>query len=204
MTESNKPSWRWTLLRWLAYPSLAYLGLIGMLLLIENRLLFRPASPAERWIAPPVADIQDIDLTSSDGTRLHAWWCPAKDSDVAILYCHGNAGNLSYRGGSIAKLRDRLGVSVLIIDYPGYGKSEGAPTEPGCYAAADAGYDWLTNEKQIAPKKLILFGASLGGGVITQLASRREHRALILVKTLPRRRTSPRTFTGGCPCRNMP
>jgi fermentation-respiration switch protein FrsA (DUF1100 family) len=183
MSESRTPSWKPAALRCVAYPLGAYVGLIAMLMLIENRLLYHPTSPEQRWIEPPVADIQDIELTSTDGTRLHAWWLPQSDSDIALLYCHGNAGNLSYRGGSIAKLRERLGVSVLIIDYPGYGKSEGVPSESGCYAAADAAYDWLTQEKQFAPKRLLLFGASMGGGVITHVASRREHHALILVKT---------------------
>jgi len=183
MSESHKQSWKGTLLRCLAYLLIPYLGLVVMLMLIENRLLYHPTSAAQRWIDPPVPDIQDIELTSTDGTRLHAWWLPAKGSETAILYCHGNAGNLSYRGGSIAKLRDRLGASVLIIDYPGYGKSEGAPSEKGCYAAADAAYDWLTHEKKFASKNVLLYGASMGGGVITRIASTREHRALILVKT---------------------
>ena len=123
-----------------------------------------------------------MNLTSADGTHIHGWWIPAK-SDRAILYFHGNAGNLSWRGPSIVNLRDALDASVLIIDYPGYGKSEGSPSEQGCYAAADAAYDWLIGEKKIAPRKLSIYGASLGGGVAVDLASRKEHRALILVKT---------------------
>lgn len=90
---------------------------------------------------------------------------------------------MSYRRDSIAKLREKLGESVLIIDYPGFGKSTGRPTEQGCYAAADAAYKWLTTTKGIAADNLVLFGASLGGGVAVDLASRKPHRALILVKT---------------------
>jgi fermentation-respiration switch protein FrsA (DUF1100 family) len=182
MSESHKPSAKGTLLRCLAYPTIAYAGLIVMLMLIENRLLYHPTRAEQRWQqAPP--EVQDIELKSSDGNRIHAWWLPQPDSEFALLYCHGNAGNLSDRGGSIAKMRNLLGASVLIIDYPGYGKSDGAPSEAGCYAAADAAYDWLTNEQKIAPKKLLLFGASLGGGVITHVAAKRDHRALILLKT---------------------
>jgi uncharacterized protein len=182
MSESHKQSGKAVLLRCLAFPLLAYVGLIVMLILIENRLLYHPTRPEQRWDeAPP--GVQDVDLQSNDGNRIHAWWLPQHDSEFAVLYCHGNAGNLSYRGGSIAKMRKWLGASVLIIDYPGYGKSGGAPSEQGCYAAADAAYDWLIREKKIAPKKVLLFGASMGGGVITHIAAQREHRALILVKT---------------------
>ena len=166
------------------YILVGYVGLVSMLLFFENRLVFHPTTAAQHWQPPPPnADIQDVTLHSTDGTRIHAWWCPAKDSDQAILYCHGNAGNLSHRGGAIAKLRQLLGASVLIIDYPGYGKSEGFSTEQGCYQAADAAYAWLTVEKKITPKKILLYGASLGGGVVTELAYRKDHRALVLIKT---------------------
>src|SRR5207247_2148845 len=68
-------------------------------------------------------------------------------------------------------------------DYPGYGKSEGSPTEQGCYAAAYAANVWLTGAKKIAPQKIVLYGGSLGGGVVTDLASRKDHRALVLIKS---------------------
>jgi uncharacterized protein len=102
---------------------------------------------------------------------------------AALLYLHGNAGNLSHRGGVMTELRRELGVPVMLVDYPGYGRSGGSPSEAGCYAAADAAYDWLTKEQKVAPDKLLIYGASLGGGVATDLASRREHGALILDKT---------------------
>ena len=132
-----------------------------------------------------------MELVSADGTRLHAWWCPCKDpvsrqeriGAGAVLYCHGNAGNLSHRGRSIVAMAESLKVGVLIFDYPGYGKSEGSPTEMGCYAAADAGYAWLTETKNVDPARIILYGGSMGGGVAVDLASRRDHRALILAKT---------------------
>jgi uncharacterized protein len=162
---------------------LGYAGLVLMLLLIENRLVFPATTAQQHWQDAPSPDIQDVHLTCADGTRIHAWWCPCPGSDQALLYLHGNGGNLSHRGGSIIKLRDILQASTLIIDYPGYGKSAGTPTEQGCYQAADAAYDWLTQEKKIAPTKILLYGASLGGGVAVELASRKDHRALILVKT---------------------
>jgi fermentation-respiration switch protein FrsA (DUF1100 family) len=73
--------------------------------------------------------------------------------------------------------------SVLIFDYPGYGKSEGKPSEPGCYAAADAAYQWLTQVQQVPPERIILYGESLGGGVAVDQASRKPHRALVLNRT---------------------
>ena len=83
----------------------------------------------------------------------------------------------------MASLVNKLGQSVLIFDYPGYGRSEGKPSEPGCYAAADAAYNWLVEAKRIPPEWITLFGESLGGGVATDLAARKPHRALVLTKT---------------------
>jgi fermentation-respiration switch protein FrsA (DUF1100 family) len=166
-----------------AYFAVGYVGFVLMLLGLENTLLYHPVSAARDWMPSPVLETEDVELTCADGTRIHAWWCPAKNSDLALLYCHGNAGNLSHRGTSVVQLRDHLNTSVLIIDYPGYGKSEGSPSEQGCYHAADSAYQWLAETKQYSPKKIILYGGSLGGGVATDLASRQDHRALVLVKT---------------------
>ena len=160
-----------------------YLGILIVLSFFENWMLYRPAKASADWVESPAPDAEDVYLTSADGTRLHAWWFPHPQSKGAVLYLHGNAGNLSHRGASVVKLREYLNESVLIIDYPGYGKSEGSPTEKGCYAAAEAAYDWLLHEKKIDPEKLIIYGGSLGGGVAVYLASEKPHRALVLVKT---------------------
>ncbi|MBI3821763.1 MAG: alpha/beta hydrolase [Planctomycetes bacterium] len=171
-------------LRSAAFLALGYVGLVSMLLFLENLLVYQPTTAERHWQPPPADEgIQDVYVTSADGSHLHGWWCPAKGSDHALLYCHGNAGNLSHRGASIVKLRKILNASVLIIDYPGYGRSTGRPSEQGCYDAADAAYQWLTDEAKIAPRKIILYGGSLGGGVVTDVASRKEHRALVLIKT---------------------
>ena len=175
-------SWRRGL-RLLALAAGVYLGVIVVLLALENSLVYHPTPAGVDWQPPPAAAVRDVELTSADGSRIHGWWYPKAGADKALLYFHGNAGNLSHRGGAIAELHHELGVSVLIIDYPGYGRSGGSPSEAGCYAAADAAYDWLTKEQKVAPENLLIYGASLGGGVATDLASRREHGALILVKT---------------------
>jgi fermentation-respiration switch protein FrsA (DUF1100 family) len=99
----------------------------------------------------------------------------------ALLYCHGNAGNLSHRGEQLRRWRDLMRLAVLIFDYPGYGRSAGKPSEAGCYAAAAAAHDWLTGIKKVPGERIVLYGGSLGGAVAIQLAARRPHRALALV-----------------------
>ncbi|MCI0705757.1 MAG: alpha/beta hydrolase, partial [Planctomycetia bacterium] len=72
---------------------------------------------------------------------------------------------------------------VLLFDYPGYGKNAGKPTEASCYAAGEGAYKWLTDEAKIAPNRIILCGESLGGGTAVELATKHDHRALVLIYT---------------------
>ena len=159
---------------------------------VERRLAFRPTHmpepPADAAGGFPLRpDRPDrraypFDLATADGTRVRAWWCPVPGAVEAVLYCHGNAGDLSDRAEPVAKVMDELGQSVLVFDYPGFGHSGGRPSEAGCYAAADAAYDWLA-ACCVAPDRITLVGVSLGGGVAVDLAARRPARALVLVKT---------------------
>lgn len=156
-----------------------------MLMLLENWLVYHPTSARAYWLPPPNPRVQDVELRTADGARLHAWWCPTvnwEPAQGALLYCHGNAGNLSYRSSSVVQWHEAFGVAVLIFDYPGYGKSEGSPSEAGCYAAADAAYAWLTQEQRVPADQILIYGKSLGAGVAVDLASRHPHQALILAK----------------------
>lgn len=162
--------------------AIGYLGVIGVLLYLENRFVYHPTPAKVHWQSAPSHEIEDVSLRSADGTKIGAWWLPCPSSERTLLYLHGNAGNLSHRGHSIVKLRSKLDASVLIIDYPGYGKSEGIASEAGCYLAADAAYDHLVGERGRDPKQLVLYGGSLGGAVAIELASRRPHRAACVVK----------------------
>jgi len=162
--------------------AVSYLGVIGVLAYWENRFVYHPRPATQGWSDRPVPEVQEFELRSADGNRLGAWWLPCPDSERSLLYLHGNAGNLSDRGDSIIKIRKYLDTSVLIVDYPGYGKSTGRPSERGCYQAADAAYDFLVTELKRDPKQLLLFGGSLGGAVAFDLAKRKPHGAVIIVK----------------------
>jgi fermentation-respiration switch protein FrsA (DUF1100 family) len=150
---------------------------------LEDRFVFQPRPAPNRPLPPSQSLLQDVELRLRDGTAIHARWCPHPGSQVALLYCHGNAGNLEGRARAVRELWEALGASVFIFDYPGFGQSEGQPSEAGCYAAADAAYDWLVGRQGVPPDRLVLYGESLGGGVAVDLASRRPHRALVLVRT---------------------
>jgi hypothetical protein len=169
--------------RWTIFLGSGYILVCFVMWLIENKLVYFPVKAAEAWEPKPVPAIQDVELSASSGTKIHAWWLPNKPDSPALLLFPGNAGNLSCRGESLMRIADTLGVSVLIFDYPGYGKSEGKPNERACYDSAEAAIRWLKDEQQIPTQRIILYGESLGGGVATEMAARHEVRALVLVKT---------------------
>jgi pimeloyl-ACP methyl ester carboxylesterase len=147
-----------------------------------DRVIFHPT----RGVALRPSDVgisgEEIFLNTEDGLRIHAFWLPAPDSHRALLFLHGNAGNASHRLPNAAELV-ALDTSVLLLDYRGYGLSEGSPSEAGVYADARAGLEWLQEEKKIPESRIVVFGRSLGGAVAVDLAQDSELGGVILEST---------------------
>jgi len=122
---------------------------------------------------------EKLALQTEDGLKIAAWYVPAKKAEYTVLFCHGNAGNLTHRLDSINLFYD-MGVNCLIFDYRGYGDSQGKPTEAGTYMDAAAAWQWLTERKRIPPQQIIIYGHSLGGSIAAHLAARVKPRALVL------------------------
>lgn len=120
----------------------------------------------------------DIKFKTQDNIELHGWYIPASENKATILFCHGNAGNISHRI-EIIKLFNNIGLNVFIFDYRGYGKSQGRPSEKGLYKDAKAAYKYLTKELNTNKDKIIIYGNSIGGNVAIDLASKVEAGALI-------------------------
>jgi fermentation-respiration switch protein FrsA (DUF1100 family) len=153
--------------------------------IFEDDLVYRPFPPRLSWHAPPPDwHAEERELHTADGIPIHAWWVPSDSAEAGVaLFCHGNGGNDSHAFGWARVLRRELGVSVLAFDYPGYGKSGGRVSEAGCHAAGESAYRWLVEEKKVPPGRILLVGESLGGGVAVPLATRHDHRALVLIWT---------------------
>ncbi|HXG60122.1 MAG TPA: alpha/beta hydrolase [Planctomycetota bacterium] len=120
---------------------------------------------------------EDIFLAASDGVRLHGWFVTHPEARFAILWFHGNAGNLEDRRDLLADLRS-LPADVFALDYRGYGRSEGTPSEEGLYRDARAAYEWLRTRRP--PERIVIFGKSLGGGPACDLAAQVPAAGLIL------------------------
>lgn len=127
-------------------------------------------------------DYEDLTLSTSDGVDINAWWIPHPQARATLLFLHGNAGNISHRLDSI-NIFHQLGLSVFIIDYRGYGKSTGEPSEEGTYIDAETAWSHLINERKINSDDIIVFGRSLGGGIASQLVEKHPAAALIIEST---------------------
>jgi uncharacterized protein len=152
---------------------LAYVGFAIALYFGQSNLVYMPSQTLTETPATIGLKFEDIQITTKDNVNLDAWFVPAKDTDQigkgVILFCHGNGGNIGNRVSYLPIFRD-LGLSTFLFDYRGYGKNEGKPTEAGTYADVEAAWQYLTQERKIPPKKIIIYGESLGGAIAAYLA----------------------------------
>jgi len=156
-----------------------YLIIILIVYLFQSKLLY---FPDKNIIANPNFygfKYEDVNFKTSDNLNLHGWYIPADSAKYTLLFCHGNAGNISHRLESIKQFHD-LGLSVFIFDYRGYGQSEGEISEEGSYIDANAVWDYLVNEKNINPQNIIIFGRSLGAAIACHLTINQNPAALIM------------------------
>jgi len=129
---------------------------------------------------------EDVTLTTSDRVRINGWFLPAPElpianhpSRITVLFFHGNAGNISHRFEKL-EILGALGMDTLIVDYRGYGRSEGKPDEAGTYRDARAAYMYLTQTRNREPKTVVVYGESLGSAVAADLASQVDIGGLVL------------------------
>ncbi|KAG9408153.1 Alpha/beta hydrolase domain-containing protein 13 [Aphanomyces cochlioides] len=161
-------------------------GLIGMIYVYQEKLLYFPSMPGvsklttenpEGYRVPSEygIDYEDVFVTCSDGVKIHSWLMkqPSRQSLPTIVFFHGNAGNIGYRLPNAAKMFRHLDCNILLVDYRGFGLSDGVPTEEGLQIDADGVIDYLHTRSDIDPTKIVIFGRSLGGAVAIYLAESR-------------------------------
>ncbi|MDD5044324.1 MAG: alpha/beta hydrolase [Candidatus Omnitrophica bacterium] len=161
------------------YIAIGFVLLLGYIKFLERKSVFFPLKTVKMTPASLHIPFEDVYLKTEDNVKINAWFIPAKDAKYTLLYFHGNAGNLQDRLEKISIFKD-LGLNTFIIDYRGFGKSGGSPSEEGVYRDALAAYDYLINTRKIKDSGIILFGESIGSAVAVDLAAKTKVRALIL------------------------
>lgn len=161
----------------------AVLGPYSPTIGLERRGIFQPSRyPRGDWSQTAVLT-QDASFTAADGTKLHGWYVPHEQPKAHALLLHGNAGNVTLLAETLRTLNRRHGLAVLALDYRGFGKSEGTPSEEGLYQDARAARRWLAQKEGIAETDVVLMGVSVGGAVAVDLAARDGARGLVLAST---------------------
>lgn len=170
--------------KWLTVVGAAYAALLGLAFLLQGHLLYFPGMGREVVRTPRDLglDHETVWLTAEDGVRVEAWYLPVPAARGVALLAHGNAGNISHRL-DYAPLFHRLGYSLLLFEYRGYGRSEGRPSEEGTYADARAAWRHLVAQRGIPAERIVLVGESLGGAVAARLAAAERPAALVLASS---------------------
>lgn len=164
------------------YAFIFYFLLILVLYLFQGKMIFIPyqdivATPSDLGLK-----FEDINFKTQDGTSLNGWFIPAENAKHTVLFCHGNGGNISHRLDTIS-LYNKLPLSVFIFDYRAYGKSTGVISEKGLYEDVAAAWNYLTETRKIAPKKIIIIGRSVGGAIAARAAAEHSPGGLVLEST---------------------
>jgi fermentation-respiration switch protein FrsA (DUF1100 family) len=165
-----------------ATAALVYGVILVFVFLFQSSLIYFPVSSVNTTPKEIGLSFEEVRLKTEDGVELSGWFIPAEGQRGTVLFCHGNAGNISHRLESIRIFND-LGLSVLIFDYRGFGKSEGSISEEGTYLDAEAAWKYLVDDRHIDASRIILFGRSIGGAVAAHLGTDHHAAALILEST---------------------
>lgn len=187
-----------------AVGALGAVGVVGALSHLRHRFersqMFLPeAYPSGIWNPEPFGlAAEDVWFESADGTALHGWWVPAKRARGTVLFCHGNAGNITSQIAAYRYLQ-RFRLNVFAFDYRGYGRSEGRPSEAGVLADAHAAHDVLGDRFGVEDSRLVIYGHSLGGAIAVDCAVHRPAAGLIVQSSFTDTREVARERFGSLP-----
>jgi pimeloyl-ACP methyl ester carboxylesterase len=165
--------------------AIVYVGFALLLYFTQAKFVYYPHIGGREIVATPEyigLEYEDVVFVTADTCKLAGWFIPVEDSRGVILFCHGNAGNISHRLETI-QMFNELKLSTFIFDYRGYGESEGKITEEGTYQDVEAAWNYLIQERGISSGEIIIFGRSLGGAIGAWLAKKHDPGALILEST---------------------
>jgi len=161
-----------------------YAVLVLLLFLFQAKLIYYPEVGREVSITPRAAglEFEEVWLDVAKDARIHGWYIPRPQPLGVALILHGNAGSIAHRIDWL-RMFHSLGYASFIVDYRGYGRSSGTPSEAGTYADAVAAWAHLVQSRGWAAQDIVIVGESLGGAVAAHLAAHHQPRAVVLQST---------------------
>ena len=181
-------------LKYILWPFCIYAAYCGLLFLLQRQMMFpRGMLPKPASSAPQIPGLEKIWLTV-ESAKVEAWYLPpvagaSAGRAPAVIFGHGNGELIDFWPDELSGFT-RLGMALLLVEYPGYGRSTGVPSQKSITETFVSAYDVLSSRKDVDPSRIVLFGRSLGGGAVCVLAAARPSAALILMSTF----TSARSF----------
>lgn len=158
-----------------------YAGVCALLWVGQRRLVFAPSPILTTTPTDMNLPHEEVWIPIESG-QVHGWWLPQPQAALTLLYLHGNAGNVSSNLSKAAAFQ-QMGLSVLIIDYRGYGLSSGPfPSEAAMYADAAAAWQHLVQDRGFNPEQIVIFGHSIGGAIAIDLAIAQPSAAALIVE----------------------
>lgn len=170
-----------------------YLIYCGFLFLMQRQILFPRYLIGTQSKSEDLPFVEKIWIKTSFG-KTEAWFLPPDpmnnvEPSPAVIFAHGNGELIDFWPDELKRF-NHFGIGVMLLEYPGYGRSEGKPSQKNITETFNNAYNILIERKDVDPAKIILFGRSLGGGAVCTLAAERPSAALILMSTF----TSARSF----------
>ena len=159
--------------------AIGYIASAALIFVFQSRGLYFPSAKSDADPGDLGIAYEEVEFSAADGVKLHGWFVPAATPVATLLFCHGNAGDISYRIPTLSLL-NRMRMSTMIFDYRGYGVSEGKPDEQGTYLDAQGAWEYLTEQRGIPPAQIVIFGRSLGGPIAAHLARDTNPAALVI------------------------
>lgn len=167
--------------RVVSFVTVLYIALCFVGCAFQKNMIFIPANDVNR--SPRTIRINYENIFVGED-NIHCWWVPAKEKGAkTVLFCHGNAGNISNRLDTVSFYHHEMNCNLMIFDYSGYGRSGGDVGEKQTYQNVREVYSYLIDSLKIKPENLIVHGRSLGGAVAADLVVDKKCAGLILEST---------------------
>lgn len=174
-------------IKYIGLAALAYAAYCTLLFMIQRQMIFPRGLIGSAPVTLPDNLAIEITWLTIPGGAVESWYIPARGVSAngpgpALIFAHGNTERIDVCAAELLPFT-ALGIGVLLVEYPGYGRSTGTPSQKSITAAFVAAYDMLAARPDVDPSKIILYGRSLGGGAVCALAAKRPAAALILAST---------------------